>query len=670
MGAVNQRIGGQVVNVSTLIVFAAATAGAVVFWQRGARPIALFCGAVSVLAFVSFLRTSHPLAVVALGAPVAGWLWLRRGRTIATVTRWGASARRKAGVASTLDIARTGSAVAMRRKAATVRPSLHTTGWRERAAQLLRLPTGEVAVQLCRVVGQRVWASVEDVVIVFGGPRKGKTQWLAGRVLDAPGAVVVTSTRLDLLQQIGPLRAQVGPVVVFNPVGLGGLPSTITFDPLTGCTDPAAAHERAADMIAAANPGASAGGDRAFWDDQGRRNLAALMHAAALGGLTMVEVQNWLADLDRAKPRILGLLRDKSPEPAFEAAVEQFIATNERTRTSITATIAPALGWLTHGPARAAARPIAAGGNAFDVEKLLAAKTTVYIAGGEEAQTAPLVCALTGYLAREARRLAAFRPGGRLDPPLSLRLDEAALICPVPLHQWTADMGGRGVSIVACFQSRAQLVDRYGEAKAAVILNNSGALVLFGGTTDRDDLNYWSTLAGERDEPITTTDMHGRVASRTTRRVPVLAPSQLSSLPKERVVVFRGDMAPVIGWAEQAWRRRDVHAFHHPDAVTVRVRAWLVARRDWAVWWLAGRTRPVRAWLAHRAAAVRAWGAGVRVRVTGHGGPPSYLDPMVVPGEVVDIRDEQPSAAGLTSGDEIPAMATRAVVITKEGSNR
>ena len=151
--------------------------------------------------------------------------------------------------------------------------------------------------------------------------------------------------------------------------------------------------------------------------------------------------------------------------------------------------------------------------------------------GGEEHQVAPLVCAMTGWIAREARRLAAFCPGGRLDPPLSLRLDEAALICPIPLHQWTADMGGRGVSIVACFQSRAQVIDRYGDAKTATIINNSGARVLFGGTGDRDDLTYWSTLAGERDEPITTTDLHGRVASRTTRRVPVLAPAQLATLP-------------------------------------------------------------------------------------------------------------------------------------------
>ena len=83
-------------------------------------------------------------------------------------------------------------------------------------------------------------------------------------------------------------------------------------------------------------------------------------------------------------------------------------------------------------------------------------------------------------------------------------------------------MGGRGVTICAAFQSRAQLLARYGEHNAATILNNTGAVVLFGGTRDRDDLQFWSTLAGERDEPITTTDLHGRVASRTVRRVPVL----------------------------------------------------------------------------------------------------------------------------------------------------
>ena len=126
----------------------------------------------------------------------------------------------------------------------------------------------------------------------------------------------------------------------------------------------------------------------------------------------------------------------------------------------------------------------------------------MFLLGAEETQAAPLVCALTGHIAREARRLAALEPGGRLDPPLTLVLDEAALISPVPLDSWTADMGGRGVTILAAFQSRAQLLARWGEHAAATILNNTSAVMVFGGTRDRDDLQFWSTLTGERDERI------------------------------------------------------------------------------------------------------------------------------------------------------------------------
>jgi type IV secretory pathway TraG/TraD family ATPase VirD4 len=426
-----------------------------------------------------------------------------------------------------------------------------------------------------------VWSSVEDVVLVFGGPRTGKSGWLAGQIIDAPGAVLVTSTRTDLHQLTAELRSRRGPVYVFNAVGLGGLASTITFDPLTGCADPVTATERAADMLAATSQAGphGGGGDRAFWDAQARRVLASLMHAAALGGRSMRDVMSWVADPEQAEDEVTSLLRT-SPERSYVVDATQFVTTNDRTRTSITSTIMPALGWLTSPAASAAAT----GAHPFDVAELLAANATVYLLGAEENHAAPLVCALTGYIAREARRIAARKPGGRLDPPLRLTLDEAALISPVPLHSWTADMGGRGVHIIAAFQSRAQLIDRYGEAKAAVTLNNAGGRILFGGTSDRDDLNFWSTLAGERDERVTTTDLNGRVASRTTRRVPVLAPAQLSNLPTGKVVAFRRGMAPVVGRARMAWARRDVRALARMAAGRLswadRLRAVLAGWRD------------------------------------------------------------------------------------------
>ncbi|OLT01437.1 hypothetical protein BJF90_32000 [Pseudonocardia sp. CNS-004] len=369
-------------NVSTFVLLAASTLTAHIAWRRGARALAVCAGGFAPLLAWAVIREAHPLVVAALVGIVAAVAWQRWGRSSSIVARWGDRSRRKSGVASGVDIARHRGAVSMRRRAATLRPSLRAATRTGRARQLLRLPAREVAVELCRTGPARVWSPMEEVVLVFGGPRKGKTQWLAGRILDASGAVIATSTRLDLLQQVGAMRAAKGPVYVFNPVGLGMRKSTITFDPLIGCADPVTAMERAADMIGGTGHGLSgSSGDREFWDEQGRRILAALMHAAALGGLSMDTVQDWLAELDASQQEITRLLRDHSTEPGFVAAITQFIGTNDRTRTSITATIAPALGWLTHGPARAAAKPADDGGPSFDVSALLEDHALVFIVG-------------------------------------------------------------------------------------------------------------------------------------------------------------------------------------------------------------------------------------------------------------------------------------------------
>jgi len=279
----------------------------------------------------------------------------------------------------------------------------------------------------------------------------------------------------------------------------------------------------------------------------------------------MRDVLGWVADPEAAQREVTSLLR-RSPEPAYVQDATQFLETNDRTRSSITSTIMPSLGWLT-SPAACAA---ATGAHPLDVAELLRDRATVYLLGEQDAQAAPLITALTGHIAREARRIAARQPGGRLDPPLTLALDEAKLISPVPLESWTADMGGRGVTILAAFQSRAQVIDRWGATGAATILGNAGAVMVFGSGKDFEDLSHWSHLAGERDEPVVTTDDHGKVTSRTVRKVPVLSAAQIGNLPEFRVVIFRRGLLPVIGRVARTWKRRDVRAQARIDKRTER----------------------------------------------------------------------------------------------------
>ena len=47
---------------------------------------------------------------------------------------------------------------------------------------------------------------------------------VADRILDHPGPVLATSTRADLYESTAGARARRGPVYVFNPQGVGGVP--------------------------------------------------------------------------------------------------------------------------------------------------------------------------------------------------------------------------------------------------------------------------------------------------------------------------------------------------------------------------------------------------------------------------------------------------------------
>lgn len=528
--------------------------------------IALSLSSLAVVYLVHGLLAFLGASLLAVGVGV-GWVAWRRGGNASTVTRAGEKARRRSGVATMWQVARHGSRWAMHLKAAAVRPRLREVGWWAR----WRTPTTEVAVKLCRTAGMWMWASVEDVVLVIGGPRKGKTAWLAGAISDAPGAVLTTSTRTEIIGLTRVARETGGrPVAIFNPGGLGDLESTVSFDPLIGCEEPTTATARAADMIPESE---GEDGDRSFWEGQARRVFATFLHAAALDPTrrrTMHDVQRWVANPTAALRELDALLK-KSPDPAaYLEDINQFIHLADKTQTGITNAITPALAWLMSPSAVAATR----GNTRFDVAQLLCERGTIYLLGRHEAHTAPLLAALTGYVAREARRLAALQPSGRLDPPLTLALDEAARVSPVPLPDWTGDSGGSGIQLICAFQSRADLVDRWGRTGSAKICNNANVIMLYGGTKDPDDLNAWASLAGDRDEVVKTRNGDDKVTSTSVRKTPVLAPAQLASLPKFRVVVF-SDMPPAIGWVHPVWKRRGftpwvpaqspTHAVVHPE---------------------------------------------------------------------------------------------------------
>ncbi|MEU8226163.1 type IV secretory system conjugative DNA transfer family protein [Kribbella sp. NPDC048915] len=495
--------------------------------------------------------------VVLLGT--AGFTLRSRSSSRGLLRRLGRAGRVTDGLASGWDVRRVSSARMLRKKAKIVRPSLaEVPAWRRRF-----VPLTQLGATVATVGWVKVRSSAEDHTLTVAGPRAGKTGLMMNHLLDAPGAVIATSTKTDILDVTRAQRAKRGPVWVFDPDGLTGDGSTITFDPLKGCTDAGVVMDRASDLL----DGVGAKSDDAeHWLNLARQALTALMHAAALGSYTMADVQRWIAHPDdQAKNDVLWELRVANAA-GFEQQAMQFFTNNERTRSSISTTIMPALSWLSVPTAAAAAAP---GGVPFDVERLLAETGTVYLLGAEDRKTAPLVTALTAHIARHAKALAVRTPGRRLDPQLTMVLDEAALICLIPLDRWTGDFGSRGITLHISAQSRAQLRDRFGEAATGALMTNVTTKVVLAGTSDGDDLQFWSTLCGERLEQVATRDRTTGGVSISDRRVPVLTPGQVAQLRAGQALIITRGMPPAIGRVRMAWNRRDLRMerFHNHRTV-------------------------------------------------------------------------------------------------------
>jgi len=270
----------------------------------------------------------------------------------------------------------------------------------------------------------------------------------------------------------------------------------------------------------------------------------------------MRDVQAWVANPDAGKSAILSAL-DRSPQAIeMRQAAEHAITTTPKTRDGVMLAIAPAVSWVTDPAAVAAGDAVGIG--LFDVRRFIDETGTLYLLGDDDGVVGPLVGALTAEIAYQSRRIAATLPGGRLDPALTFALDEIALVCPVPLDRWMAELRKRSITIHAACQGLGQLRQRWGDDGASMILNSAAAVLVFGGAKDADDLALFGQLAGERDEVVEVRDADGQVTSTSTRRVPVIAPSHLASLKNHRALLIRRGMPVALARTPIAWMRRDV----------------------------------------------------------------------------------------------------------------
>jgi type IV secretion system protein VirD4 len=401
-----------------------------------------------------------------------------------------------------------------------------------------------------------LWIPLEEHVLFVGPPRGGKTGVLAAVIMRYPGPVLSSSTKADVFALTSGLRAAQGPVYVFNPQGIGGVPSTFRWNPITGAEDPQTAIRRA-DAFAQA---ISMGGveDASFWTAKASDYLRAFFHAAALADGDMRMVAHWvLAGGSEEAERILA----EHGAGQWAAQIAELRGDAHKTVATVKMTMSRALAFMSDP--RLAQSVLPAPGTGLDIGEFLARSGALYmIAESRDADASP-VAALFACLANEIRYTAELigsqMPGGRLDPPMLMALDEIVQTCPVPLPSWLSDAGGKGIQILPVTHGVGQLRSRWGDDGAQVILDTCGTQLLLPGVTDTDTLEKFSKLSGKaalyEHAPRRGLFKLER-GDEQMSRVEVMTPDMIRQLPEGRALVIRGSLAPVVTRLPRAWKTR------------------------------------------------------------------------------------------------------------------
>jgi type IV secretory pathway TraG/TraD family ATPase VirD4 len=438
-------------------------------------------------------------------------------------------------------------------------------------AQRRDMPLGEAGVLLGELnpSGPSLRASWEDVAVAIMAPRSGKTTAEAvPAILDAPGAVVVTSNKADVWEATVDLRARQtnGTVWVFDPQGITHEPQTWWWDPLQDIGTYDAALRLARHFIQEVRQE----GNDDFWISAATDLLTALILAAGVSGGTLYDVYRWLNDSGDDTPN--ELLRKKfGASDASAASLNARQAGADETREGIYETARTAcrvlrnpeiMKWVVP-PDRTppgmqrppldlpAFDPVVfvesgqlrlPGSPAVPGTRLTTNPQTLYLLSKDgAAAAAPLVAALTDRVLHEGTRLAEKLDRGRLDAPMVVILDEAANICRIAdLPALYSHLGSRGIFVLTILQSRPQARQVWGRDGFETMWSAATVKIVGAGIDDPELADDVSRLVGDHDVPVRSVTSSGTShnESISLRKEAIMGASAVRAMPKGSALVL------------------------------------------------------------------------------------------------------------------------------------
>lgn len=491
------------------------------------------------------IRTADAVIIVliatAAGAVLGAWRRYRHSDRYFL-----ADLRQRPGFAPASEIKDHLSAKAVLRRAGQLRPDL------------TRPTPADVGWRVGRSRGMDVYVSIEDSVALEGPPRSGKGyRVLISAIVDWTGPLITTSTTNDNLTATMRMRQTRGDVHVFDPQGLSGIRDTLRISPIAGCDDPLVAMQRGTAIITGTALGSST--TNGEWAHASGVVLGRLLHAAAVGGLTMADIYEWGSSPTLAR-RAVDVLRTDGT-PGWGDSLEATISGDEKLVSGIWFGVQGAVAPLAVPQIRDTLIP-RPGDPTFDPNEFLTAPNTIYLIGSSSGSAAMggFLGAILDDIVETARTRALSSPGSRLHLPLGLILDEIA-----NMFRWgnlprtMADGGGRGICTFVVLQALSQAETAWSKAEADTIWAAATAKVLLGGASHVDHLRDIETLLGARDTRRTqrswSTEHVGHQTSEQHERRPLMSVDEIRRMPQTTGLLAyrnrRGVLLDLTGWDER-----------------------------------------------------------------------------------------------------------------------
>ncbi|MFE3633250.1 type IV secretory system conjugative DNA transfer family protein [Streptomyces sp. NPDC059168] len=281
-------------------------------------------------------------------------------------------------------------------------------------------------------------------------------------VQDAPGPTLVVTSNPALWAETKDARTKLGPVHLYDPTHLCDTPARLHWSPTSGCEDRETALSRATGLLCPVRPTARL--DQAV-ADTATTLLRSCLHAAALESRTVRHVHRWAQGIQvQDAVRILRTHAKAAPGAAGE--LEASLTAYPERRDMAQELIGRALSALSTVNIREACTPNRT--DALALDSFVHEGGTLYVVGEsiEDPRThpgaMPLLTALVSSVVEHGRRMAERSSSGRLDPPLTLVLDDIAAVAPIPqLPDLLATGADQGMPAHALLRSREQARARW-----------------------------------------------------------------------------------------------------------------------------------------------------------------------------------------------------------------